>query len=102
MKLPMAQLVAGPAIALAALLAAPAAQAYAGMYGPGWDFPSGLWTPGKQETIERRQALRSWWYAPLTGTPGQAAARPFASSPWEDLGDRSASPVERRMPYRAY
>jgi hypothetical protein len=102
MKLPMRLLAAGPAVAVAALLAAPAAQAYPGMYGPGWDFPSGLWTPGKQEMIERRQALRSWWYAPLTGTPGQAAARPFASSPWGDLRDRGASAVDRRVPYRAY
>jgi hypothetical protein len=46
-----------------------AATAYYGMYGPGWDYPTGIWTPGKQRMIERRRALREWWQQPEMGLP---------------------------------
>ena len=51
---------------LGTLLPGASARAFSGMHGPGWDYPAGIWTPSKQANVERRQALRSWWYAPIT------------------------------------
>lgn len=67
-----------------------AATAYYGMYGPGWDHPTGMWTPGKQRMLERRQALRAWWQQPgaaMAPYGGHRYGGPYGyGQPWSPPG----------------
>ena len=69
------------------LLPIQGATGWYGMHGPGWDWPTGIYTPGKARALAHRQALRDWWYAPLRGDSDSALpVTPYRG--YGDLGDR--------------